>query len=89
MKEEYERLRDYQYKCLDIDPYTEIEWFRYDDEKNCIVNIMGLAVDGEEYYDLKSVTDLLNEYKNDIQSRKTTMGRMRRDIRILSSNRYK
>lgn len=87
MEKTYELLRDEQYKLLGENPYTEVDWFVYDSDKDCIINVMSFADEGKEYNDLEELTVLLNKYRNDIQHRKTTMGRMRRDIRVLTSKK--
>lgn len=84
MKKEYIDLRDEQINLLSEYPYSKVVYYVYDEDTNCIIDIMKVSEIDNTYESMEEIVGLLNKHRNTIAGLKVTRKRMRNDIRRLS-----
>lgn len=84
LKKEYREKQEEQIKILSKQPYMKVTYFVYDEENDCIVDIMRVSEIDNTYKSMDEIIALLNKQRNIIQGLKTTKRRMSNDVRKYS-----
>lgn len=84
LKREYRKMQEEQLALLSKYPYEKVTYYVYDEDEDCIIDIMRVSEIDNTYKDMDEIISLLNKQRNIIQGLKTTKKRMRNDVRKYS-----